>query len=115
MQGWRVIFDYFGLELTPERFCKDLSRTKLNQTRNMVMRYHVLAAARTRAQLPADCTGGCQYDTLAGGKNLVDKLTVALDEVVGTYVIGGSNDDYGDFQPGRIDIRINGRVSSPAF
>ncbi|GLI70557.1 hypothetical protein VaNZ11_015479 [Volvox africanus] len=115
--GWKVIFDYFGLNQSPEEFCSELRRTKLNQTRNAVLKYHVLSGARFRDQLPGDCPGGCQYKTIAGGRNLVDEITVALDPTVGTYVIGGNNDDYGDYQPTgattgpiRYNISINGRV-----
>ncbi|GIL89553.1 hypothetical protein Vretimale_1895 [Volvox reticuliferus] len=115
--GWKVIFDYFGIDTKPEVFCTELRRTKLNQTRNAVLKYHVLSGARYRAQLPGDCPGGCQYKTIAGGKNLVDEITVALDPTVGTYIIGGNNDDYGDYQPTgattgpiRYNISINGRI-----
>ncbi|EFJ47372.1 hypothetical protein VOLCADRAFT_105161 [Volvox carteri f. nagariensis] len=118
--GWRVIFDSFGLG-DPERFCKETRKVKLNQTRNSVMRFHLLPGARTREQLPGNCQGGqgCKYATLGGGNNLVDELTIVIDASVGTYVFGANPDDYGDYQyttlangtrVPRFNIRINGRI-----
>ncbi|PNH08451.1 Cell wall glycoprotein 3 [Tetrabaena socialis] len=103
-----------GFDLTPRQFCSN-SRKKLNDTRNAVIRFHMLEGARTRAQLPGNCAGGCQYKSLAGGKNLADFVTVDVDSDVGTYVIGGNDDNYGDFQSTasgtpRYDIAANGRL-----
>ncbi|KXZ41476.1 hypothetical protein GPECTOR_446g336 [Gonium pectorale] len=61
-------------------------------------------------ELPGNCPDGCKYDTMAGGKNLVDRITIDVDEEVGTYLVGGSNDDYADYVSRRFDVSVNGRM-----
>ena len=113
MQGFRTTFSGLNIRTTlgtdPERFCTVVTK-KMNNTRNAIFKYHVLAAnlgARTRAQLPGNCPvgpdglPGCPYNTQAGGKNLLDVITVAeADDVVGTdktYLIGGVDANYADY------------------
>ena len=113
VQGFRTTFSGLNIRTTlgtdPERFCTVVTK-KMNNTRNAIFKYHVLAAnlgARTRAQLPGNCPvgpdglPGCPYNTQAGGKNLLDVITVAeADDVVGTdktYLIGGVDANYADY------------------
>eukprot|EP00198_Chlamydomonas_reinhardtii_P005135 XP_001694471.1 flagellar associated protein [Chlamydomonas reinhardtii] len=112
-EGFRTTFSGLNIRTTlgtdPERFCTVVTK-KMNNTRNAIFKYHVLAAnlgARTRAQLPGNCPvgpdglPGCPYNTQAGGKNLLDVITVAeADDVVGTdktYLIGGVDANYADY------------------
>ncbi|GFR45178.1 hypothetical protein Agub_g6566 [Astrephomene gubernaculifera] len=98
-----------GFEVTADEFCSS-KKSKMSTMRAAVMKYHVLAGARSREQLPGTCPGGCTYATIAGGKNLVDALTFDIYEDVGTYITGGNAANWADFEPGRYNISVGGRM-----
>ncbi|KXZ48591.1 hypothetical protein GPECTOR_26g494 [Gonium pectorale] len=99
-EGLRGTLSALGLRITAEELCRDPSGPN-NQTRNAVMRYHVLKGSRTRAQLLGNCKGGCVYDTMSGGRTMDDTVRVLTDPGVGTYFLGGSEANQVGYVTGR--------------